>query len=115
MKPRIYLSAPISGRDYQEVRQFFGQWKQFFTERGYPVVSPLDNGLAFDEAWSAHMRADIRLLLDCDTMAVLSDKLSPGMKVEKEVAEACGIKFVWGDCIVIAAGHPDSLENLLTP
>ena len=115
MKPTIYLSAPVSGYEEQERRLFFRQWQNLFQDLGYETVNPLDNGLPFQAPWQEHMRADLSNLLTCQTIVFLSEKLSPGMAVEKEVAKATGIKIVWAEVVLIAKGNPERLEALLTP
>ena len=46
--------------------------------------------------WREHMRADIRLLLDCEYIYMLKDwELSKGAKLELDVASSCGIKVLF--------------------
>ena len=38
---------------------------------GYLVTSPTDNGVGEFEPWISHLRADIKLLVDCDGIATI--------------------------------------------
>lgn len=114
MKPRIYLSAPITGHEPEERRTLFRQWQQMFADLGYQAVNPMDNGLPFDAPWCDHMKADLKLLLDCTVIVPITNEDSPGVRLEKTVAKAVGIKRVGADLVIISKGNPDALEFPLT-
>ena len=63
---------------------------------GFNPVNPFKNGLPDEAHWREHMRADIRLLLDCEYIYMLKDwELSKGAKLELDVASSCGIKVLF--------------------
>lgn len=106
-KLRVYVSGPISGLTVEVARRRFDNAKALLTKSGYDVVTPFDNGLPADAPYPDHMKADIRLLLDCDAIFMLPDwDRSPGACAEHKVAEACGLS------IYTAAGLFDWLGEL---
>ena len=62
MKPRIYISGPISNHDKEEVVERFKKYADYFIEQGYRVFNPLENGLPFDADTHRHMRRDLNIL-----------------------------------------------------
>ncbi|MGN1230165.1 MAG: DUF4406 domain-containing protein, partial [Prevotella sp.] len=92
-KQKIYLSGPIGDNpDMNEVTARFGAYQAYFEKQGFEVVNPLNNGLKADASRIAHMKADIRLLLDCDVIHLQPGwKSSDGCWCEKIVASQCGI------------------------
>ena len=62
MKPRIYISGPISYHDTEEVVERFKKHADYFTEQGFRVFNPLENGLPFDAETHRHMRRDLHIL-----------------------------------------------------
>ena len=66
---RVYISGPITGLLSEEAERLFADAAEQVAARGHEPVNPLLNGLPDTATWSEHMRADIRLLLDCDESA----------------------------------------------
>lgn len=95
---KIYLSAPISGRDYKEVAlQFNSAEKQIRDISALLPISPLDNGLPTDAPWSAHMLRDLEILSTCDAVLMLPGwEHSPGCQIEKIFAERIGLRILMG-------------------
>ncbi len=89
---RVYISGAIAHHDEKERREAFGNAERYLMLKGYDPVNPFKNGLDASAHWREHMKADIRLLLDCDYIYMLRGwELSKGAKLELDVASSCGI------------------------
>lgn len=98
MKKKIYISGPISGYDIEERRETFAMAKKFLEMDGYEVFNPLENGLPSDADTHQHMRADLKMLVQCDEIFLLSKwNHSAGCFVEFVVAVAIGCKLQFCD------------------
>lgn len=91
---KVYISGPITGAE-------FGNRFAFMAARcglelcGYEVVDPSDVKLDGDATWADYMRADLKLLLDCDYIYMLDGwEDSKGARLERELAENLGIEQV---------------------
>ena len=91
---KVYISGPITGID-------FGNRLAFMAARcglelcGYEVVDPSDVKLDDDATWADYMRADLKLLLDCDYIYMLEGwEDSKGARLERGLAERLGIEQV---------------------
>ena len=84
---KIYISGPISGLPLETVYNNFTNVEAQLLEQGYEVVNPLNNGLSTNATWEEHMRADLRLLLDCDAIYMLEGwEKSRGARIEYALA-----------------------------
>lgn len=84
---KIYISGPISGLPLETVYNNFTNVEAQLLEQGYEVVNPLNNGLPTNATWEEHMRADLRLLLDCDAIYMLEGwEKSRGARIEYALA-----------------------------
>lgn len=84
---RVYISGPITGLPYEEVEKAFNEAETRLKEQGYEVVNPLNNGLPRESTWNDHMRADLKLLLDCDAIYMLDGWTnSKGAEIEFNLA-----------------------------
>lgn len=93
---RVYISGAISGREPNEVRKEFELAKRYLRLEGYEAISPLANGLPWDCAWEVHMREDLRLLLECQKIAMLpSWRESRGAMLEVFIATALGMEVIY--------------------
>lgn len=95
-KHRCYLSGPISGKDLNEVRKTFKSAQVMLESAGYYVVNPMENGLPKDSTTNQHMKRDIQLLTECDTIFMM-DKWnhSQGCYTEFMVATAIGCDVIF--------------------
>lgn len=91
---KVYISGPITGID-------FGNRFAFMAARcglelcGYEVIDPSEVKLDDDASWADYMRADLKLLLDCDFIFMLEGwEDSKGARLERELAERLGIEQV---------------------
>lgn len=93
-KKRIYLSAPITGRDRQERENYFAEVEDWAKSNGLAVFNPLHNGLAPDAPYTQHMKKDITELMKCD-MAFFGRgwQQSRGCATEYAVASAIGLQI----------------------
>lgn len=91
-KKRIYISLPLTGYDLAERRKLAAGVARVLEALGAEAVNPLENGLPEDAAWLEHMRADLRLLLDCDGILMCEGwEESRGCRVERGLAEGLGL------------------------
>ena len=92
-KEKIYISGAISHHDISERKAAFSAAARFLSLKGYEAVNPFDNGVSDDADWREHMRADIRMLVDCDGIYMLEGwEQSKGAKLEFDVATSCGLE-----------------------
>lgn len=92
---KVYISGPISGLPYEKVEKAFSKAEIRLQEQGYEVVNPLNNGLPRESTWNEHMRADIKLLLDCDAIYMLNGwEYSKGASLEYDLAIDLGFKLI---------------------
>lgn len=95
MSKRVYISGPISGHDLAERNEAFASAANRFRRQGYYVVNPMEIQLPKDASWSDHMRADIRALMDCDIIYMLSGwHTSRGATIEHDLAEELGMQVM---------------------
>lgn len=93
---RVYLSGKITGRDPDETAKQFEHYANMFREKyGAEVLNPLENGLPRESRWTDHMRADVKLMMDADLVAMLPGwRSSKGANIERELARALSIEIV---------------------
>lgn len=101
MKKKLYISAPVSGRDPEECRKFFDGVAREAAERGWQPINPMDNGLDTEAPWEQHMRKDIRMMLECDAVILVSGwQFSRGCRLEEIIARETGLEVIehekWG-------------------
>lgn len=92
---KVYISLPIKGKDIEEQKRHAESVAGWLKAAGHTPVSPFNNGLDADASHEEHMRADIRLLLDCDAVLMCKGAaFSVGCLLEDEVATKCGLTVV---------------------
>ena len=83
---RLYLSGPMTGIPGLN-RPSFAAVEHFLTEAGYQVTNPAHNDVPDEAPRAEHLRADLRVLLDCDGVATLPGYTrSRGARLEVRVA-----------------------------
>lgn len=100
MKPRIYISGPISGHDIEERRQAFKEVKLMLEAQGWTVFNPKENGLPEDSPTKRHMLRDLSVLTNEDIpfKAIYMMKgwnHSAGCWTEFQVATAIGLEIIF--------------------
>lgn len=83
---RVYISGPITGQPNLN-REAFSAAEAALRMQGFDPVDPHNNGLDPDSPWKQHMRADIKLLMDCDALVWLEGwQHSRGARLEIKLA-----------------------------
>lgn len=91
---RIYLSGPMTGLPELNFPAFDAEAARL-RALGFDVVNPaeINRNQALD--WHTCLRADIRALCDCDTLALLPGwQRSTGAHLELHLAHRLGIEIV---------------------
>lgn len=92
---KVYISGPITGLPLETVYNNFTNAEVRLLEQGYEVVNPLNNGLPRESTWNEHMRADLKLLLDCDAIYLLKGyQNSKGAMIEYDLAIKLGYYII---------------------
>lgn len=89
-KVKVYISLPISGRRKEDYTRQAEDDCRRLEMLGFEPVSPLKNGLPTEAPTSEHMKADYKLLLDCDAIYLSGGwEYSHGCMNELQVAADC--------------------------
>ena len=95
MKRRVYISGPISGRDYQIAFEEFDQMETILYSAGFCPKNPCKNGLPKNSTWRDHMKVDIAMMMECEAIYFLPGWWrSRGALLERVLAWILGIKTV---------------------
>lgn len=90
----IYLSGPMSGRPELNFPAFHAAAKTL-RDKGLSVTNPAEIKPEGDPSWSACMRADLKAMLDCCTVALLPGwEDSKGANIEARLALNLGMRVV---------------------
>lgn len=93
-KKKVYLSGPISGFLLEGRICTFRHVAEMVEKWGHNAVNPFENGLPHDAEYQDHMRADLKMLLECDAILMLPDwQQSAGAQLELRVAISCGLEL----------------------
>lgn len=91
---KVYISGPITGIDFGN-RFAFSCARNALELCGYEVVDPSEVQLDDEATWTDYMRADLKLLLDCDFIYMLEGwEKSRGARIERELAKNLRIKEI---------------------
>lgn len=92
---KVYISIPITGKDIEVQKKYADDMAKFLTKAGHTPVLPFDNGLDESASYEEHIKADLKLLLDCNAILMCKDyHLSNGCLFEFDVAIECGMTVV---------------------
>lgn len=92
---KVYISGMVTSLPIEEARENFSQAQETLEKYGFEVVNPLNNGLSPDDPWLAHMKVDIKLLMDCDAIYMLNNwEDSRGAKIEHDLAVSLGYNII---------------------
>lgn len=91
MRQVIYISGPMTGLPDLN-KPAFHTAAALLHRAGYAVVNPACNGLPDEAPWGAHLRQDIKQLMDCTGVATLpGSAASKGARLELHNARALGM------------------------
>lgn len=94
-KEKIYISGKISGIE-NEAPALFEQAENSLKEKGYDTVNPVTLNHDHDKSWQSFMREDVKAMLDCDSIYMMSNwTSSKGAKIEREIAIHLGLKVIY--------------------
>ena len=103
MKPKIYISGPISGYDLEERREAFKNVQKQLEEEGWTVFNPMENGLPAEADTHQHMHRDLAVLtteeIPFKAIYMMTHWThSAGCKLEFDVATAIGLTVIFEEC-----------------
>ncbi len=94
---KVYISLPIGEDKVFQAKQESFAWEvvKKLSKRGYIGVNPFSNGQPRDASRTTHLRADFKMLLECDTILLCPgyDK-SDGCQKELALAVWAGIEVI---------------------
>lgn len=107
-KPRLYVSGPMTG--FPDLNYpAFNRAAEQLRAAGYEVTNPVDKDVPDTAPWLEHMRADIKLMMDCDGVALLPGwQHSRGANVEINLAHGLGLP-VHGLVAWLALAKPEKV------
>ncbi len=99
---KIYISGRITGLPKAEYEALFNAAEDVLKGKGYEVITPIRIKPASEEIdpatrtetqiWQAHLKADIRQLIDCHAVFMLSNwECSEGATLEHNIARGLSI------------------------
>lgn len=95
-RSKVYISGPITGMPGLNRAAFDAAATMLRRIDGHDVVNPHENGLPADAPWEQHMRADLALLLECDTIYMLNGwERSRGARIEHALACDLGMAVAY--------------------
>lgn len=95
MARKLYISIPIAHRDIEEQKAHAADVAKRMSHF-YEIANPFYNGVPEDAHPSQHMRADFKMLLDCDAIFMCKGwEDSEGCLAEFYVATKCHIEVLY--------------------
>lgn len=87
----VYISGPMTGLPGLNFDAFHAKAAELRAE-GVAVLNPVTNGVPYYASRETHMRADLRMLLDCNEIHMLPGwQQSQGALIEYAVAKELGM------------------------
>ena len=91
---RIYLSGPMTGIPLDNYPAFIAAAAEL-RKQGHVVTNPAEIKLHDEAGWEDYMKADIKAMLDCCTVALLPGwEDSKGANIEARLALNLGMRVV---------------------
>lgn len=81
---KVYISGKITGQTDEFVAAKFTEAERYIAAFKMLPVNPLKNGLPPDASYKEHMRRDLQMLSECQTILML-----PDWKAAQERAKSC--------------------------
>jgi len=95
MNRTAYIAGKITGLPKGIVKDKFNMMARQLTGMGYQVVKP-DAVTDDTKTWDDAVRNDIKKMLECDEVHLLSDwQESRGAKLERDIALRLGMQVVY--------------------
>lgn len=93
---KIYISGKIIGLENNEAFKRFDEAEKELKAKGFEVVNPMTIEHNHDKSWINYMKTDIKALMDCDAIYMLSNWVkSRGAKIERQLAIDLGMKVYY--------------------
>ena len=100
---RVYLSGAMTGHPDLNFPAFHAAAREL-RAKGFDVANPAEIKPEGEPSWSACMRADLKAMLDCCTVALLPGwEDSKGANIEARLAIQLGMRVVEFDTLVAEA------------
>ena len=96
---KVYISGKITGLNYDDVVAKFEESERVLIAMGHTPINPVKL-VPFNEswAWEDYMKADIKILMDCDGIYMQSDFLkSTGAEIERRLSRELNFKVFHQD------------------
>lgn len=107
MKPKIYLSGPMAGRNWKLVEEEFEKYEKLFSLFGFDVMNPCKFNHTNTEDRELTLKEDFRQLENADFIFMMPGwEEAKGCNAEWGYAQACGIK-------VLKPDYPAALSHLM--
>jgi hypothetical protein len=99
-KPRIYISGKISGLCEMEYTRRFEKAQEYLEQRypGHRIINPVEINRGFENfAWSFYMRRDIKELVKCEKIYMLTNAFddSRGAAIEWTIAQQLSMEILY--------------------
>ena len=93
--PLTYLAGPMTGiKDYNYPQ--FNQAAQWLRAQGHNVINPDELHKDTHQPWAHYMRADIKALANCNTIAMLPGWVdSKGARLEQHIATLLEMETIY--------------------
>jgi hypothetical protein len=92
---KIYISGKITGIE-KKAPLIFEKAEIELIERGFEVINPMKIKHSHDGSWINYMKNDIKSLMDCDAIYMLSNWTgSKGAEIERRLALDLGMKIIY--------------------
>ncbi|MDR5825850.1 DUF4406 domain-containing protein [Caballeronia sp. LZ043] len=101
---KVYIAGPMSGYPGLNFAAFHAEAARL-RALGFEVVSPAEVDVGPNPTWLTAMRADIKVLVECDGIALLPGwEQSKGAQVEHAIARGLGMRVFQARHIIGLAG-----------
>ena len=92
---KVYISGQITGIE-SEAPLLFAEAELQLRIDGFLVVNPTTIEHNHDKTWLSYMREDIKSLVDCDAIYMLSNWTnSRGAEIERKIAIDLGLEVMY--------------------
>ncbi|MDR5815814.1 DUF4406 domain-containing protein [Caballeronia sp. LZ033] len=101
---KIYIAGPMTGYAEMNFPAFHAEAARL-RALGFEVVSPAEVDVGPNPTWLTAMRADIKVLVECEAISLLPGwDRSPGATLEHSIARGLGMRVFLARHIIGLAG-----------